>query len=268
MYENKETAAYYYHYPLTATTPTATCHHYHYHYHYYATTPTAIATTTTTTTTTRHHYHYHYHYPLPLPAIATTTTTTTTTRYHSHRYCHHYHYHYHHHAVKSSCELDPIPTTLVHKLSTHLTPYYKNIIDRSLISGIVPSSMKLAHVTPIIKNSSLDKSNYRPISNLSYISKTLERVVCSQLLNYLDKHKLLNKFQSAYTTHNITETALTRVQYVHILNKIRLYPTQYCSIIILLDLSAAFDTTRYHDPPTAIYRHNWYGTRTVLFLPQ
>ena len=62
-------------------------------------------------------------------------------------------------AVKSSCKLDPIPTTLLHKLSTHLTPYYKSIIDRSLISCIVPSSMKLAHVTPIIKNSSLDKSD-------------------------------------------------------------------------------------------------------------
>ena len=96
--------------------------------------------------------------------------------------------------VKSSCKLDPIPTTLLHKLSTHLTQYYNNIIDRSLTLGIVPSSMKLEHVTPIIKNLSLDKSdlsNYRPISNLSYISKTLERVVCSQLLNYLDRHKFI-----------------------------------------------------------------------------
>ena len=106
-------------------------------------------------------------------------------------------------AVKSSCKLDPIPTALLYKQSTHLTPSYTNIIDKSLISGIVPYSMKLTHVTPIINNSSLDKSdllNYRPISNLSYISKTLERVVCSQLLNYLDKHKLLNIFQIAYTT--------------------------------------------------------------------
>ena len=163
-------------------------------------------------------------------------------------------------AVKSSCKLDPIPTTLLHKLSTHLTPYYKNIIDRSLISGIVPSSMKHAHVTPIIKNSSLDKSdlsNYRPISNLSYISKTLERVVCSQLSNYLDKHKLLNKFQSAYTKNKSTETALT-----HILNKIRLYPTQYCSIIILLDLSAAFDTISHN---IMIHRLEYIGiTGTAL----
>ena len=158
-------------------------------------------------------------------------------------------------AVKSSCKLDPIPTTPLHKLSTHLTPYYTNIIDRYLISGIVPSSMKLAHVTPIIKNASLDKSdlsNCRPISNISYISKTLEREVCSQLLNYLDQQKLLNKFQSAYTKHKSTETALT-----HILNNIRLYLKQYCSIIILLDLSAACDTIS-HD--IMIHRLQYIGT--------
>ena len=100
--------------------------------------------------------------------------------------------------------------------------------------------MKLAHITPIIKNSSRDKSdlsNYRPISNLSFISKTLERVIAAQLNNYLINNNILNKFQSAYTNNKNTETALT-----HILNNILLYPTKYCSIIVLLDLSAAFDT--------------------------
>ena len=98
----------------------------------------------------------------------------------------------------------------------------------------------MALVTPIIKNQSLEKStlsNYRPISNLSYISKTLERVVCSQLNTYLNANNILNKYQSAYTIYKSTETALT-----HILDKIRLFPTQHPSIIVLLDLSAAFDT--------------------------
>ena len=143
-------------------------------------------------------------------------------------------------AVKSAFKLDPIPTPLLHILSTRLTPHYKTIIDRSLTSGIVPTSMKLALVTPIIKNQSLEKStlsNYRPISNLSYISKTLERVVCSQLNTYLNANNILNKYQSAYTIYKSTETALT-----HILDKIRLFPTQHPSIIVLLDLSAAFDT--------------------------
>ena len=108
-------------------------------------------------------------------------------------------------------------------------------------SGKVPAHMKNAHITPILKkNNSHDKydlSNYRPISNLSYISKTLERIVSSQLHDYFDNNYILNQFQSAYTTYKSTETALT-----HVLNNIPLHPTKHCSIIIFLDLSAAFDT--------------------------
>ena len=110
----------------------------------------------------------------------------------------------------------------------------------SLLTGVVTPYMKLAHITPIIKNSSRDKSNlsnYHPISNLSFISKTLERVIAAQLNNYLINNNILNKFQSAYTNNKNTETALT-----HILNNILLYPTKYCSSIVLLDLTAAFDT--------------------------
>ena len=82
-----------------------------------------------------------------------------------------------------------------------------------------------------------DLSNYRPISNLSYISKPLERIVFYQLHDYLDNNYILNQFQSAYTTYKSTETALT-----HVLNNILLHPTKHWSIIIFLYLSAAFDT--------------------------
>ena len=143
-------------------------------------------------------------------------------------------------AVNYACKLDLIPTPLLHIISTRLTPHYKTIIDISLISVIVPTSMKLSLVTPIIKNLSLEKctlSNYRPISNLSYISKIIERVVCSQFINYLNSYNILNKYQSAYTLHKSTETLLK-----HILNKIRLFPTQHSSIIVLFNLSVAFDT--------------------------
>ena len=143
-------------------------------------------------------------------------------------------------AVKSSCMLDPIPKLLLHKLSSFLSPFYKSIIENSLLTGVVTPYMKLAHITPIIKNSSRDKSdlsNYRPISNLSFISKTLERVIAAQLNNYLINNNILNKFQSTYTNNKNTETALT-----HIINNILLYPTKYCSIIVLLDLTAAFYT--------------------------
>ena len=72
----------------------------------------------------------------------------------------------------------------------------------------------MAHITPIIKQPKLDKTplqNYRPISNLSTLSKTLERVVAKQLKAYLHKYNILNIFQSAYTSFKSTETAITHI---------------------------------------------------------
>ena len=56
-----------------------------------------------------------------------------------------------------------------------------------------------------------DVSNYRPISNLSVVSKLLERAVCSQLVAYLDEANLMPPNQSAYRKCHSTDTALTVV---------------------------------------------------------
>ena len=105
--------------------------------------------------------------------------------------------------------------------------------------------MKTAYVTPIIKKPKLEKSilsNYRPISNLSTLSKTLERVAARQLNSYLHENHILNPYQSAYTKHKSTETAM-----IHILNHIHLSAASpHGSVVILLDLSAAFDTLDYN----------------------
>ena len=74
--------------------------------------------------------------------------------------------------------------------------------------------MKTAYVTPIIKQPNLDKSifsNYRPISNLSTLSKTLERVVAHQLNSYLHENHILSPYQSAYTKHKSNETAMIHI---------------------------------------------------------
>ena len=74
--------------------------------------------------------------------------------------------------------------------------------------------MWLSFITPILKKSTLDKTDvnsYRPISNLSIISKLLERVVCSQLVCNLDANSLMPCNQSAYRRHHWTEFALTVV---------------------------------------------------------
>ena len=144
-------------------------------------------------------------------------------------------------AVNTSSELDPIPHSILNKYHIYIASYYQEIIENSLTSGIFPIYMKTAYVTPIIKKPNLDKSilsNYRPISNLSTLSKTLERVVARQLNSYLHENHILNPYQSAYTKHKSTETAM-----IHILNHIHLSAASpHGSVVILLDLSAAFDT--------------------------
>ena len=90
-----------------------------------------------------------------------------------------------------------------------------NIVNLSLTSGQFHYILKESVISPLLKKSTLDKnqlSNYRPISNLSLISKIIERVVKSRLTDHLTYNKLLNPQQSAYCKHHSTETALL---YIH-----------------------------------------------------
>ena len=83
-----------------------------------------------------------------------------------------------------------------------------------------------------------DVRSFRPISNLSVISKLLERLVARRLLKYLTVNSLLPRFQSAYRPHHSVETAVVKV-----LSDILLAIDKgNLACLALLDLSAAFDT--------------------------
>ena len=129
-----------------------------------------------------------------------------------------------------SCSLDPAPTWMV-----------KDSVNLSLQSANVPDSIKQALVTPLLKKDDLDPEvlkNYRPVSNLSFLSKVLERIVAARLTNYMTINQLHEPMQSAYRACHSTETALVQVQ-----NDILLTLNQGgAAILVLLDLSAAFDT--------------------------
>src|SRR6218665_2614301 len=77
-----------------------------------------------------------------------------------------------------------------------------------------PPPLSEALIAPRLKKQSLprdDPSSYRPISNLSTLSKLLERIVSVQLTDHLTSHDLLPKHQSAYRRFHSTETALLKV---------------------------------------------------------
>ena len=140
-----------------------------------------------------------------------------------------------------SCSLDPWPTFLVLEFLDILITPITSIINASLAQGTCPNFFKEAHVTPILKKSSLDKEvfkNYRPVSNLNFISKILERVVAAQLHTHLDEAGLMTAFQSAYRKHHSTESALLNIHNDILLNMTKGSVTA----LTLLDLSAAFDT--------------------------
>ena len=105
----------------------------------------------------------------------------------------------------------------------------------------MPDSMKQALVTPLLKKDDLDPEvlkNYRPVSNLSFLSKVLERVVAARLTNYMTINQLHEPMQSAYRACHSTETTLVRVQN----DTLRTLDQGGAAILVLLDLSAAFDT--------------------------
>ncbi|KAK3517510.1 hypothetical protein QTP70_012590 [Hemibagrus guttatus] len=144
----------------------------------------------------------------------------------------------------TTCPLDPIPSAMLQTISSDLLPFITTVINGSLTSGHVPTAFKKARVIPILKKPALDPSdisNYRPVSLLSFLSKILERVVCNQLSDYLMQNNLHDPNQSGFKAAHSTETALLAVtEKLHAARSAKL-----SSVLILLDLSAAFDTVNH-----------------------
>ena len=140
-----------------------------------------------------------------------------------------------------SCELHHIPTWLLRDSAPDIIPVLTTNVNMSPKTGVIPSHLKRAHLRRIIKKPFLDKdilNNYRPVSNLPYLSKTIERVVAAGLSAHISECDLCVPNQSAYKPNHSVETAHVCVQN----DILRAMDNQNIVIMLLLDLSAAFDT--------------------------
>ena len=146
--------------------------------------------------------------------------------------------------IESSCKSgpsDPVPTKIIKMCIGVLAPIITAIINLSLSSGEIPDNLKEAILSPLIKKACLDPeifNNFRPISNLSYISKLIEKIVANRLDDHMVSNGIHEIMQSSYKKFHSTETALTTVQddFLMAVDK------RKAVLLLMLDLSAAFDT--------------------------
>ncbi|XP_072048691.1 uncharacterized protein [Amphiura filiformis] len=143
--------------------------------------------------------------------------------------------------ASKTCSLDPMPTWMLKLCLNELLPVITRIINYSLLSGVFSDCFKIAHVIPLLKKATLDAeqlNSYRSVSNLSFMSKVVEKAAAEQIQAYLINNNLYSNLQSAYRKHHSTESALLRV-----MNDILLtVDKREDAVLVLLDLSAAFDT--------------------------
>ena len=145
---------------------------------------------------------------------------------------------------KKECELDPIPVKLLLECIDEVSPIITFIVNDSLSKGIFPDLLKSALVRPAIKDEAGDINdfqNYRPISNLPFMSKIVEKCVQLQLVKHLDVNGLHAPHQSGYRENHSCETATLTVYN----DLLCVSDVETKVILLLLDLSAAFDTVNH-----------------------
>ena len=115
--------------------------------------------------------------------------------------------------TNKTSELDAIPTHLLNSCINETATSHKSTYKPFPYYRLFPKSLQNSNNKTFNKNPNLDKvlRNYRPVSNLSSISKLIEEAVCQQISDHIATNNLVNINQSAYKRNHSTETALLKV---------------------------------------------------------
>ena len=139
-----------------------------------------------------------------------------------------------------TCELDPMPTHFLKANIHEIIPIICHVVNKSLSEGVFLDDLKLALLHPLLKKAGLDVSQnkkYRPVSNLPYLGKIIEKEACNQIMLHASNTGNTEKYQSAYARNRSTETAILDVM----TNVYKEVDKGRVVCLVLLDLSAAFD---------------------------
>ena len=141
------------------------------------------------------------------------------------------------------CELAILPTHTLKEMLKDLLPTITNIINISLTKGIFIDKWKNALFRPLLKKAGMEliSRSYHPVSNLSYLSKLVERAALDQMNNHCEQHKILPDYQSSYRANYSCEAVLVKL----VNDVLWCYENQEAMQIVATDLSAAFDTVDY-----------------------
>ena len=160
-----------------------------------------------------------------------------------------------------SCKLHLVTTKFLKENLNEFLPVLLHIVNTSLMSGEFSDDWKLALVKPLIKNinGELERKNYRLVSNLSFISKIVERAGMVQIMDHCNSQKLIPSFQSAYRKNYSCETCILKI----VNDILWSMENKKVSILVALDLSAAFDTVN-HEILLKVLEHRFGITHMAL----